>query len=247
MSKSEKHVSFKKFCSILEPVYGLERHHNLKNAFWELVFIIISLRTAERVYLGVFRELRKRFPTARKLATARLRSLESILRPAGLAKLKSPQIRNAARVISRDFGERGLTSWGRANPAELEDYLCTLPGVAKKVAKCISMYSCNAESLPVDAHVWRVLSRLGHAPGGRLTERAAIRLEAAVPPDARYAVHVLCVSHGRALCGRVPQCGACPLRNGCPTGRRVLKRDAVPRRRPATVERSYRSAGKPTS
>lgn len=220
LTSSRKAVGFRRIRSTLEPRYGLNRHHNLRDAFWELIFIIVSLRTTERVYLPIFKSIRKTFPTVSTLASARLEAIELILRPAGLSRLKSWQIRNAAKVVLRDFGERRLTSWGRKHPSDLEDYLCNLPGVARKVAKCVTMYACDARSLPVDAHVWRVLSRLGQAPGGRLTERRAMELEARVPEDLRYSVHVLCISHGRKVCGKRPQCGTCPLISECPTAGR---------------------------
>ncbi len=240
-------ISLSKLCLVLERRYGLSRHHNLRDAFWELIFIIVSLRTAESVYRRVFRSLRDRFGTIEALAAARLTALEKILQPAGLSRLKGRQIRDAARAVHRDFGVRGLTAWGRAFPDELEDYLCTLAGVARKVAKCVSMYACDAQSLPVDAHVWRVLSRLGHAPGGRLTEHRALQLEARVPRKLRYAVHVLCVSHGREICRRRPLCSVCPLKSECPSAvGRQLRSGARPKPRQVAGARSFRSAGRPT-
>ena len=40
--------------------------------------------------------------------------------------------------------------------AEVEHYLTSLPGVARKTALCVMLYTLDREVLPVDTHVWRV-------------------------------------------------------------------------------------------
>ena len=199
--------------------YGIDRHSNLRDAFWELIFIIISVRTADRLYKPTYKNVKRRYPTIDALAAARLTDLTSILKPAGLSTLKAEQIRNAARAVLRDFGRTGLTRAGRKDPEFLEKYLMRLDGVGVKVAKCVTMYACDAEALPVDAHVWRVMSRLGYAPGGRLTEQKALQLEERVNSKLRLPVHVLCISHGREICRPTPQCGTCPVSALCPSAR----------------------------
>jgi endonuclease III len=203
--------------SRLEARYALQRHANLRDAFWELIFIIISVRTAEQVYKPTFRQLRRSYPSIESLRAAGISPLVKILRPAGLARLKASQIRSAARAVFRDFGKTGLTRAGRRDPASIEAYLQTLNGVGVKVAKCVTMYACDSASLPVDAHVWRVMSRLGYAPGGRLTEKKALLLEASIAPHLRFAVHVLSISHGRAVCRARPLCGDCVISELCPS------------------------------
>jgi endonuclease-3 len=205
----------------LEREYGLSRHGNLRNAYWELVYIIISTRTAEAVYSPVFRQLKRHYKTLDALAGAKLPLLRGLLKPAGLSRLKARQLTLASQIIQREFSERSLTTFGRRSPAQFEDFLRTLPGVAVKVAKCVSMYACDATSLPVDAHVWRVMSRLGYAPGGRLTEKRALELESKVRPDLRFAVHVLCVSHGRSICRSKPLCSECVVASDCPSAGRI--------------------------
>ena len=203
----------------LTKAYGLQRHSNLRDAFWELIFIIISVRTADRTYKPVFKSLKSAYPSIDTLAASRLQNLERILRPAGLSSLKASQIRKASARILNDFGRSGLTRAGRKDPEEIERYLKELDGVGIKVAKCVTMYACDAETLPVDAHVWRVMTRLGYAPGGRLTERKALDLEARVPKHLRMPIHVLCLSHGRAICRPTPECSLCPISQLCPSAR----------------------------
>lgn len=234
----------------LESVYGLRRHGNVRDAFWELVYILFSIRTAERSYKSAFRAFRKRFHSLSEVADARISRLERSMRPLGLSRLRAKQLRMIARSIRHDLGARGLNRLGRSDPRALETYLLQFHGVGAKIAKCVAMYAFDAPSLPVDTHVWRVMSRLGFARGGRLTERKALELEARVPETLRYAVHVLSISHGRAICRSKPLCERCVLADLCPS-RVTIKSDtyltASPTSEQATVARSSRLPGKPIS
>ena len=54
-------------------------------------------------------------------------------------------------------------------------------------------------------------------PPGTTAERAHERLEALVPPERYYRLHMLLIKHGRRTCAaRAPRCGDCPLADGCP-------------------------------
>ena len=209
----------RKIVAKLTSQYGIDRHSNLRDAFWELVFIMISVRTAVRIYKPTYRDVKRTYPTIDALATSSLDELTSLLKPAGLSNLKARQIREAATTIFRDFGRTGLTRAGRKDPVSIERYLMRLDGVGVKVAKCVTMYACDSESLPVDAHVWRVMTRLGYAPGGRLTEQKALRLEDQVDRKLRLPVHVLAISHGRQICRPTPVCELCLISNLCPSAR----------------------------
>src|SRR5260370_38687849 len=79
--------------------------------------------------------------------------LRALLRPAGLSHVKSRHIRAALRAIHRKFGRCGLTPLKRWQPAEAENFLVDLPGVSKKVAKCVLVYTLSMRVLPVDSHV----------------------------------------------------------------------------------------------
>ncbi len=252
MSKSSRlrdRQRLRRILTVLRTRYGLNRHHNLRDAFWELVLIVISARTAEPVYLRIFRAIKARYRSIEQLASATTRTLERILKPAGLSALKARQLKAAASAIYRDYGARGLTKLGRRNYVQMEAYLYALDGVGKKTAKCVSMYACDAPSLPVDVHVWRVLSRLGFASGGRLTENRALEIEARIPANLRYAAHVLCVSLGRDVCKSRPACWACPVRSMCPSARDAEEERAGDSLWPlrGAEALSSRSVGKPTS
>jgi endonuclease III len=115
-----------------------------------------------------------------------------------------------------EFGRATLAPLKAMNDSEAEHFLKGLPGVGKKVAKCVLMYSLNRQVLPVDVHTHRVAVRLG-LMAKRRPDTSQDLVEAQIPPDLRYGFHVNAVAHGRAVClPRKPMCGACVLRKCCP-------------------------------
>jgi endonuclease-3 len=107
---------------------------------------------------------------------------------------------------------------------EARDYLCGLPGVGRKTAACVLLFSYGRPDVPVDTHVYRVGSRLGLWPQGTNLERAHDEMLRLVrTPEEAYELHVLLIRHGRRTCtARNPDCPACPLRRMCPYGRARL-------------------------
>lgn len=215
--------------ALLEQLYGEPRHGNVRDPYWELIYILLSIRTSEAVYRPVFQRVRRKYRSATRLSRARIDLLARDLKVLGLANLRARQLRDITRSILRDIGLAGLTRLGRSNTEAFERYLCSHRGVGPKIAKCVSMYAFGAASLPVDAHVWRVMSRLGLAAGGRLTATRALELEQRVPQELRYKVHILALAHGRKICKPVPLCESCVLSTTCPSSKRDQLRNS-PRR-----------------
>ncbi len=68
----------------------------------------------------------------------------------------------------------------------------------------------------MDTHIWRVTRRLGWIPPKASREQAHILLEALVPPELYYPLHLNLIAHGRAICqARRPRCEVCPLQREC--------------------------------
>jgi A/G-specific adenine glycosylase len=97
------------------------------------------------------------------------------------------------------------------------DDLTELPGVGRYTADAVARFAMEANVLPVDVNVARVLERTG----GRFGPASA---------------HAL-MDLGAAVClARVPRCGACPLADECPSrGRRY-----EPLRKQGRFEGSFR-------
>lgn len=202
-------------CRALEAKYGRPRLGNPRNPVDDLVYIILSNKTMPATASKVYRELRSRFITWTDFLRVPARTIRGILRPAGLSVVKTSQLRRSLRKIRRDFGGLDLAVLRSWSTSEAEEYLLSLPGVSKKVAKCVIMYTMRGHVLPVDAHVHRIARRLGWTRKRR-ADQCHEELEAIVPAAARYALHVDCVVHGRLVCRPAnPACSDCCIRQYC--------------------------------
>jgi len=202
----------------LQRRYRNRRHYNLRNPLSELVFVVLSSRTPEARYLEVYRSFRKQFRSWSAVANAPISEVEAALRRGGLSRRKAESIQAILHRIRLDFGRMSLDHLKEMSTEEAEAYLCSLPGVNVKTARCVLMYSLGRDVFPVDTHVWRIFKRLGIGEGGRVpTRRQADELQDAVPEDIRYTLHVNLVSLGRDVCrSRVITCEMCPIDDLCP-------------------------------
>ena len=199
-------------CEILEATYGSPRLGNPQDPLDDLVYIVLSNKTAPKIAAANYKRVKERFPTWDHLLASEPEVLRRLIEPGGLSTVKACQIRAAMSKIATDFGSPTLNQLRSKSVNESEKYLCSLPGVSKKVAKCILMYTLGAQVLPVDVHVYRVTKRLGWATKNR-ADQCHEELEELIPPDRRYNFHVDCVAHGRAVCRtRQPLCDTCCIK-----------------------------------
>jgi endonuclease III len=180
-----------------------------------LVYIIMSNKTSPRMARSVYRQLKKAYRTWDRMLAAPISEVRRILLPAGLAGVKSRQLRAAMRAIRRDWGTCDLRPLRRLPTGEAEEYLVSLDGVSEKVAKCVLMYTVGRDVLPVDGHVHRLATRLGWTRRKR-ADQCHAELEAVVPAHRRHAFHVDAVAHGRLLCRPTqPLCAECCINQYC--------------------------------
>lgn len=204
------------YCRILARRYGNPRHGNKRDPLDELVYIVLSTRTGEAVFRTVYSELKKAFASWDDIQGRRIAAFHRILAPGGLSTVKSYQLLSIFSSLRSEFGRATLGPLRAMPDDEAERFLTSLPGVGKKVAKCVLMYSLDRQVLPVDVHTHRVAVRLGLV-AKRRPDTSQDLIEAQVPPELRYGFHVNAVAHGRAIClPRTPMCGACVLREWCP-------------------------------
>jgi endonuclease-3 len=182
----------------------------------ELVLTVLSQNTNDRNRDVAYARLRERFGSWAEVRDAPVAEVEEAIRPGGLAPTKAVRIREILRALGDDD-----LSWLETAPVEEgREYLCSLPGVGRKTAACVLLFSYGRHDVPVDTHVYRVGTRLGlFRPGGSFEEAHDELLRLSGPEDA-YEMHVLLIRHGRRLCtARAPKCPECPLRRMCPYGR----------------------------
>ena len=207
----------------LRAEYGQPRHFNPSDALDDLIFIVLSRMTQEIKYVRTYSRLRNTFSTWNEVRDAPPEELEDLIREAGLAPSKTAQIQAILAEIQSREGILSLHRLRSMADDEVERYLTGLPGVARKTALCVMLYTLDRAVLPVDTHVWRVAQRLGLAPAGRWSEARGRALEAGIPRELRGPLHVTMIAHGRQVCrARRPGCEHCVLTDLCPAAQATL-------------------------
>lgn len=199
----------------LAELYGVPAMEPHGDPLAELVLTVLSQSTNDRNRDVAFLRLRERFPTWEAVRDAPLEEVEEAIRSGGISKVKSARI----QAILRAIGDPLDLGWMRDAPvSESQQYLCTLPGVGRKTAACVLLFSYGLRDVPVDTHVSRVGTRLGllrpKAPSEELHD-AMLEL---TPVGAELELHVNLLRHGRRTChAQRPACEACALRRMCPS------------------------------
>lgn len=212
---------------VVEIAAGLKKryrdfdHYNLKDPLDELLFIICSTKTEEASYRNSFRALKETFPTCHGIAVADAESIARSIVRGGLSNQKAKAIRNLLDAVVERFGEPSLEPLRSMGTDEAEDFLVSLSGVGKKIARCVLMYSLGRKVFPVDTHCWRIARRLGWVrptqKDGHCAPRDMDRLQSKIPQELRYSLHVNMVSLGREICTVIaPKCETCPVVDWCP-------------------------------
>ena len=201
---------------LLKSKYGSPRLNNKDDPLDELLFILLSQMTTAPSYERVFNRLKAAFPSWDGLLAVSPKAVHKLIADAGLANQKAPRISELARRLQKDFGAVTLAPVCTWEDGKVEAYLTSLPGAGIKTAKCVMMYAMGRKVLPVDTHVARVLRRLGVLSEGVGGNGVHAAVEAVVPPDLRYDLHVNAVAHGRAVCkARNPKCPGCVVQKLC--------------------------------
>jgi endonuclease III len=195
-------------------------HYNRKNPLDELLLILCSVKRGEKVYLRAFKSLKQAFPTFEKLNQASVKELTKQIEWGGLQNQKARALKKITMAITGKFGNLSLAPLRKMTEGECEGFLCSLPGVGKKVARCVMLYSLGMEVFPVDTHCWRASKRLGWIKtNGKhkfCTSQDMDILQDMMPPRLRLSLHVNMVSLGRELClARSPKCHCCPITQYC--------------------------------
>lgn len=205
----------RRVCERLKAMYGEPRLGNPEDPLDDLIYVLLSNKTQPTRAQTAFNKLKEEFPSWREVMRADPGEIVLILRPTGFAVKRTTQIQAILRKLEEDFGEISLNQLRNREEAEVLHYLRSLYGVSDKVARCVMMYTLGFEVLPVDVHVHRVAHRLGWT-SKKHPEQAHDDLEELIASKRRYAFHVDCIAHGRALCKPYnPNCSPCGIKKYC--------------------------------
>jgi endonuclease-3 len=201
----------------LRETYGRPVNQPHGHPIAELVRTVLSQNTSDGNRDRAFDRLRERYPTWEEVREAPTDDVIEALRPGGLANTKAPRLQS----ILDELGEPPDLDWTETAPRdEVMEFLTALPGVGRKTAACVMIFTWGRPEIPVDTHVYRVGTRLGLFREGASFEEAHDEILRWVDPEDAYEFHINLIRHGRAICkAQRPRCEECPLLRMCPYGR----------------------------
>jgi endonuclease III len=196
----------------LREMYGRPRNRPHREPVSELVRTVLSQNTNDRNRDVAYDRLRERFPSWEAVRDAPPAEVIEAIRPGGLAQQKGPRIQH----ILGQLDPIDLDWLAEAPRAQAIEYLTALPGVGRKTAACVQIFSFGLPEIPVDTHVYRVGGRLGLFPAKASLEAAHDEMLAVTDPEDAYEFHMNLIRHGREVCRPRPRCAECGLRRMCP-------------------------------
>jgi endonuclease-3 len=203
----------------LRAAYGKPVEHAHRAPVDELILTVLSQNTNDRNRDVAYARLTARFDSWDDVRDADTSEVEDAIRPGGLAPTKAVRIQEILRAL----GDDDLSGLADEPLDDARERLCALPGVGRKTAACVLLFSFGRPDIPVDTHVYRVGTRLGLFRPGASLEEAHDELLRLVDPEDAYEFHVGLIRHGRRTCvARNPRCEECPLLSLCPYGKARL-------------------------
>jgi endonuclease-3 len=226
----------------LRAAYGV-RPHRVLAPLDELILTVLSQNTSDINCGRAYAAMRERYPRWQDVLAAPPAQLVAVLRPGGLANQKAPRIQAILAQLATSPAGLDLGWLAGQEPEAAMAYLTALPGVGRKTASCVLLFSLGMPVMPVDTHIHRIALRLGQI-GPRVSAGAAHPLLTAItPPDRMLEAHLLLIEHGRRTCkARRPRCDGCVLLDLCPFGATAVagRSDDGP---PSPVAPAWRPAG----
>jgi len=187
---------------------ALEGLHRVQAArpFRILIATILSARTKDENTTKAADKLFKVYGTPQKLAKAKVKDVEKMIKSVGFYHVKSRRIINAANII--------LSKYHGKVPANIEQ-LTDIPGVGRKTANCVLVYAFEEPAIPVDTHVHRISNRLGLVDT-KTPEETEMELRKNVPKKYWLPINNTFVMYGQNICKPIsPMCNVCKIRKNC--------------------------------
>ncbi len=148
--------------------------------------------------------------------------IATAIKPAGLYNMKTQRLKALCRALIGDHD--GVVPKDRAG-------LMRLPGIGRKCADIMLLFSFGEATIAVDTHVHRVCNRTGLA-SGKTEAQTAAALDARAPEWAKRSGHMWLLDFGKRTCtARAPKCPSCFLNDIC-EGRRRAMSDGGGNRKP---------------
>jgi endonuclease-3 len=196
--------------------FGEPDWHEPLPAVDELVCTILSQNTNDINRDKAFRALKERYRSWKEVMDADPAELQYVIRVAGLAQQKGPNIQSALTEINEKTADFNLDWLKELSVEDARHWLVNLKGVGPKTAAIVMVFSLGMPAFPVDTHIYRVSGRIGLRPEKLSVEKTHEYLETIGNPADFGHLHLNLISLGRQFCqARKPKCSGCPVVDLC--------------------------------
>ena len=196
--------------------FGEPDWHEPLPAVDELVCTILSQNTNDINRDKAFRALKEHYRSWKEVMDADPAELQYVIRVAGLAQQKGPNIQSALTEINEKTADFNLDWLKELSVEDTRHWLVNLKGVGPKTAAIVMVFSLGMPAFPVDTHIYRVSGRIGLRPEKLSVEKTHEYLETIGHPADFGHLHLNLISLGRQFCqARKPKCFGCPVVDLC--------------------------------
>ncbi len=176
-----------------------------------VIATVLSAQCTDKQVNKVTRSLFLKYKTASDYAQANLKTLEKEIYSTGFYRSKAKYLKRIGEILVEKHD-------GKV-PDDLADLL-KLPGVSNKTAYLVLAKGFGKQvGVSVDTHVKRIAPRLGLVKENIGADAISDELGKIFDPEDYLDVNEYFITHGRAVCVRVPKCDKCNLRDICEYGR----------------------------
>lgn len=189
----------------------------MKDPVEELVTTVLSQNTNDKNRDRAFSSLINRFGSLERVAEAPADEIAEAIKIGGLHNQKSVRIRNLLMQIMRKQGSLDISFLEGMSLDMAMDWLMSFPGVGRKTAGIVMLFSFGKPYFPVDTHIRRIAKRLGivnpkedpHDKMNKILPKNTLMMQQ---------LHLHMLRLGREICHpRSPACADCPLSEHCPS------------------------------
>ena len=188
MNTLERAAFIDKYLEKLYPKTPIPLVHS--DAYTLLIAVLLSAQCTDERVNQITPLLFEKADNPFDMATLSREEIETIIRPCGLAPMKSKGIFNLSKILVETYQ-------GKV-PADMQA-LEALPGVGHKTASVVMAQAFGVPTFPVDTHIHRLAQRWGLTSGKNVkqTEADCKRL---FPQERWNKLHLQIIFYGREYC-----------------------------------------------